>query len=87
VTKLNNINGFSFIHFRAIFPLGWVTGATALGGLESSWSTQVANPGGVFDATAPPKCLWRPLEWRPFARNAPLFGAHGSRNRDKNTLK
>ena len=32
-----------------------------------------------------PKRLWRPLEWRPFAINAPLFGAHVSRNRDKNT--
>ena len=37
--------------------------------------------GGQFGATAPPKPLWRPLEWRPFAVNAPLFGAHGSRNR------
>jgi len=34
VTKLNNINGFSFIHFRACFPLGRVADATALGGLE-----------------------------------------------------
>ena len=34
--------------------------------------------GGKFGATAYPKPLWRPLEWRPFAINAPLFGAHGS---------
>jgi len=34
----------------------------------------------------PPKCLWCPLEWRPFAINAPLFGAHGSRNRDQKYL-
>jgi len=32
------------------------------------------------------KPLWRPLEWRPFAINAPLFGANGSRNSFKNTL-
>jgi len=43
--------------------------------------------GGQFEATATPKPLWRPLEWRPFAINAPLFGAPGSRNILKNTLK
>jgi len=31
----------------------------------------------------PPKRLWRPIEWHPFVINATLFGAHGSRNRDK----
>jgi len=31
----------------------------------------------------PPQTLVAPLEWRSFAINAPLFGAHGSRNRDK----
>jgi len=35
----------------------------------------------------PPKRLWHPVEWRPFAINAPLFGAHGSRNRDKKYSK
>ena len=42
--------------------------------------------GGQFGATYPPKRLWRLLERRPFAINAPLFGAHGTRNRDKNIL-
>jgi len=42
---------------------------------------------GRIWGNCPPKPLWRPLEWRPFAINAPLFGAHGSRNRFKNTLK
>jgi len=49
--------------------------------------TTVADPGGAVWGNCPPKPLWRPLEWRPFAINAPLFGAHGSRNRFKNTLK
>jgi len=35
----------------------------------------------------PPNLLWRPLEWRPFAINAPLFGVHGRRNKFKNTPK
>jgi len=36
--------------------------------------------GGAVWGNCPPKPLWRPLDWRPFATNAPIFGAHGSRN-------
>jgi len=39
--------------------------------------------GEQFGATAPPQTSVTPLEWRPFAINAPLFDAYGSRNRDK----
>ena len=42
---------------------------------------------GVSLGQLPPKRQWHPLEWRPFAINAPLFGAYGSRNRDKNIIK
>jgi len=48
----------------------------------------VADPGGgAVWGNCPPKRLWRPFEWRLFAINAPRFGAHGNRNRLKNTLK
>ena len=50
-------------------------------------NTSGGSRGGQFGATSPPKRLWRPLEWRPFAIKAPLFGAHGSRNRDKKYFK
>jgi len=43
----------------------------------------VANPEGAVWGNCPPKRLWRPLAWLTFAINASLFGAHGSRNRDK----
>jgi len=46
----------------------------------------VTDPGGVSLGQLPPKRLWHPLECRPFAINAPLFGANGSRNRDKKIL-
>jgi len=46
----------------------------------------VADPGGSL-GQLPPKRLWRPVEWRPFAINAPRFGAHGSRSRDKKYFK
>jgi len=49
--------------------------------------TTVADSGGTVWGNCPHKPLWRALEWRPFAINAPFFGAHGSSNRFKNTLK
>jgi len=42
---------------------------------------------GAVWGNCPPKRLWRPLEWQHFAINAPLFGAHGSSNRDKKSSK
>jgi len=50
---------------------------------DAQWRIQ----GGGSLEQLPPKPLWRPLEWRPFAINALLFVAHGDRNRFKNTLK
>jgi len=44
------------------------------------------DPGGSL-GQLPPKHLWRPLQWRPFSINAPLFGVHQSRNRDKKYFK
>jgi len=32
--------------------------------------------GGSLGQLLPPKPLWRPLEWRPFAINAPPFGGN-----------
>ena len=34
-----------------------------------------------------PQTSVAPLQWRSFATNVPHFGAHGCRNRFKNTLK
>jgi len=42
----------------------------------------VADPGGGTLGQLPPKRLWR-----PFAINAPHFGAHACRNRDKKYSK
>jgi len=33
----------------------------------------VADPWGQIGATVLQKRLWRPLEWRPFAKNAPFL--------------
>jgi len=49
-------------------------------GLASALAWAVADPGWGSLGQLPPKPMWRPLDWRPFATNAPLFGAHGSRN-------
>ena len=46
-------------------------------------TNKVAGLGGGSLGKMPPKRLWRPLKWCPFAINAPLFGAHGTRNRDR----
>ena len=51
------------------------------------WCT-VADPGGAMWGNFPPKRLWRPHEWRPFAINAPPLGAQGTKDRYlKNTRK
>jgi len=33
----------------------------------------VADPGGAVWGNCPTNPLWRPLEWRPFAINAPFL--------------
>jgi len=55
--------------------------------VESQLETLADPEGGQFGASASPKPLCRPIQWRPFAINARLFGSHGSRNRFKNTSK
>jgi len=42
--------------------------------------------GAVWDNCSPQSSV-APLEWRPFALYAPLFGAHGSTDTLKNTQK
>jgi len=54
---------------------------------ERSLPRPVADSRRAVRGNCPPKPLWHPLEWRPLAINVLLFGAHGSRNRFKNTLK
>jgi len=44
----------------------------------------VADPGGgQFGATPPPNGCGVFLKWRPSDKNAPLFGAYRSKNKDK----
>jgi len=48
--------------------------------------TTVADPRGGILGQLPPKRLWRAVEWRSFAIDAPFFGAYQSRDRYKKIL-
>ena len=47
----------------------------------------MVDPEEAVWGNCPAKRLWRPVGWRSFGINALLFGAHGSRNRDKKYSK